>query len=237
MDLLQDMVDHARRDAPNEACGLVVAFGRRHRLVRARNVSEAPVDTFEIDEDAWLQVEEGEEVVGIYHSHPRSSPQPSPADLTMCEVTGVPWHIVDLIGGYTCTNPSGYVAPYTKRPYVYGVHDCYSIARDWYNREWDLGIPDFDRQHEWWERGENLFVDNFESVGFVSIPREQPKIGDAFLFQVSSKVPNHVAVYIGNGLILHHVRFRLSCQELYGGLWAKTTTHQLRHTSRIPSHG
>ena len=237
MQNLAEMVAHANLEAPNEACGLVVASGDKQRLIRARNVSEAPRHTFEIAEEAWMEVEEGEEVVGIYHSHPGTPPQPSMADLCMCEATDLPWHIVDLAGGYTLTNPSGYQAPYLRRPYVHGVHDCFSICRDWYNREWDLGIPDFDRENDWWARGGNLYMDHYQSVGFVEVPRQPPQIGDAFLFKIKSPVPNHAAIYVGNGEMLHHVVGRLSCTEQYGGLWVKFTTHQLRHTSRIESHG
>lgn len=236
MDLLIEMVAHAVEDAPNEACGLVVSSGKRHRMIRARNISNTPRTTFEIDEQAWLDVADGEEVVGIYHSHPEGSPEPSMADLTMCELTGLPWHIVTPTGGYTCTNPSGYKTPYIKRPYLHGVLDCFSLIRDWYNNEWDLGIPDFERDDEWWAKGGNLYLDHYASCGFVEIPRQQPQIGDAYLFQVQSKVPNHAAVYVGNGQMLHHVRGRLSVKETYSGLWQKLTTHQLRHSSRISAN-
>jgi cell wall-associated NlpC family hydrolase len=60
--------------------------------------------------------------------------------------------------------------------------------------------------------------------------------GDCFLMQVASPVPNHAAVYLGDGLILHHLQGRLSSRDVYGGYWQKVTTHVLRyghgHSSR-----
>ena len=47
--------------------------------------------------------------------------------------------------------------------------------------------------------------------------------------QVASPVPNHAAVYLGDGLILHHLQGRLSSRDVYGGYWQKITTHILRY--------
>jgi cell wall-associated NlpC family hydrolase len=52
--------------------------------------------------------------------------------------------------------------------------------------------------------------------------------------QVASPVPNHAAVYLGDGLILHHLQGRLSSRDVYGGYWQKVTTHALRHPLLFP---
>lgn len=43
--------------------------------------------------------------------------------------------------------------------------------------------------------------------------------------QVRSKngVPNHAAVYLGDGLMLHHMYGRLSSRDVYGGYWREVT--------------
>ncbi|MDP1019744.1 NlpC/P60 family protein, partial [Klebsiella pneumoniae] len=43
------------------------------------------------------------------------------------------------------------------------------------------------------------------------------------------KMPDHCAVYIGDGMIMHHQIDRLSCRAYYGGMYQKHTTHHLRH--------
>jgi len=58
---------------------------------------------------------------------------------------------------------------------------------------------------------------------------DELKVGDCFLMQVASPVPNHAAIYLGDGLILHHLQGRLSSRDVYGGYWQKVTTHILRH--------
>lgn len=227
------MIQQAIAASPNEVCGLVVAHGAKCRLVQARNLAEKPRNTFDLDPDAWLEVQDDESVIGIYHSHPRGTSAPSWADLQGCETSGLPWHIVTTEGHYSCTQPSGFVTPYLERPYVHGIHDCFSIVRDWYQREWGLDVPDFPRQDQWWDKGANHYVDHFQEYGFQVIHNQEPEIGDGFFIQIASPVPNHAAVYVGKGLILHHVQNRLSTKDPYGGSWQRHTTHHLRHVSRM----
>lgn len=233
MTFLDEMIQQAVAAAPAEICGLVVSHGSKCRLIQAKNLSDDPTNSFELDPLAWLKVVEGDEVIGIYHSHPKGTAHPSMADLTSCEASGVPWHIVTLEGNYTCTQPSGFLAPYLGRPYVYGIHDCYAVVRDWYGREWGLELPDFERVDNWWDHGQNLFVDRFEECGFRVVSEQTLCVGDTFLIQICSPVPSHVAVYVGDGMILHHVRNRLSGKDPFGGMWERHRTHHLRHVSRM----
>jgi len=232
--IVEAMLAHASDEQPREACGLVVARGKKCRLIRARNLAAEPRSTFNLDPDAWLEVLDGEEVIGIYHSHPSGNPTPSLADLTGCEMSQLPWHIVGCgTGLFRYVEPSGFRAPYLGRPYVYGVHDCWALVRDWYVREWNLDIPDFPREPEFWLKGQNLFMDHLGEAGFVEVSEGDVEAGDAFLIQVSSPVPNHVAIYLGDGTILHHCRNRLSSRDPWGGYWEKHASHRVRHNSKM----
>ena len=111
--------------------------------------------------------------------------------------------------------------------------------RDWFRSERGVLLPNFARFDDWWKRGENLYLDNFSRVGFEVVNFADLRNllpGDCFLMQVASPVPNHAAVYLGDGLILHHLQGRLSSRDVYGGYWQKVTTHVLRyghgHSSR-----
>jgi proteasome lid subunit RPN8/RPN11 len=78
---------HAREAAPAECCGLLL--GRGDEIVeatRARNVAADPATRFLIDPaDHFAAMrsarEHGLEVVGFYHSHPVSPPEPSARDV------------------------------------------------------------------------------------------------------------------------------------------------------------
>lgn len=227
--LAESIFAHAAAEFPKECCGLIVAKGDKTHIVRAKNIDPHPERDFTLDPQAWLEVQDDEEVVGIYHSHPRGNAEPSEADKVSCEKTNLPWHIVSWpAGGYVVHNPCGYKAPYTGRPFVHGLLDCYSLIRDWYEGEKGITLPDYPREHEWWNKGFDLYQNYYAEAGFERRgPGEVPQPGDVLLMQVRSKVPNHGAIYLGDGKILHHPCDRLSGIEVYGGLWYKSTTHVL----------
>ena len=80
---------HARRDAPEECCGLLLGTATEIiEAVPARNIAAEPARRYEIaPEDHFAALRrcrsegEGLAVVGGYHSHPRSAALPSATDL------------------------------------------------------------------------------------------------------------------------------------------------------------
>jgi [CysO sulfur-carrier protein]-S-L-cysteine hydrolase len=100
--LLERIVDHARRDFPNECCGMVaVRDGAAVSVHEAANVAASPL-RFEVDGlEVHRTIEEiegrGEELGAIYHSHTRSEPYPSQTDINFAAGwPGVEWLIVGL---------------------------------------------------------------------------------------------------------------------------------------------
>ena len=80
--VLQALVEHARAEAPNEACGLVVLKGGvAERYVRGRNAAASPY-RFELDVDpeTWFLEDDGYELA-VFHSHVSSPPRPSRTDV------------------------------------------------------------------------------------------------------------------------------------------------------------
>jgi proteasome lid subunit RPN8/RPN11 len=100
--LLERIVAHARRDFPNECCGMVgVRDGQAVALHEATNVAASPL-RFEVDGLEILRADDvfaadGAEMGAIYHSHTRSDPYPSQTDINFAAGwPGVEWLIVGL---------------------------------------------------------------------------------------------------------------------------------------------
>jgi [CysO sulfur-carrier protein]-S-L-cysteine hydrolase len=101
-DLFDRVIAHARRDFPNECCGLVAARDGAAVSVHAvENVAASPL-RFEVDGMALHHELEdiedgGAELGAIYHSHTRSEPYPSQTDVNFSAGwPGVEWLIVGL---------------------------------------------------------------------------------------------------------------------------------------------
>jgi proteasome lid subunit RPN8/RPN11 len=102
-DLLQQIVDHALRDAPDECCGFVwLRDGVAEEVVAVENQTPSPF-RFEIGPSDLLLLgdvddEDGRAAI-IYHSHTRSEPRPSQTDINFARNwPGVEWLIVGTAG-------------------------------------------------------------------------------------------------------------------------------------------
>jgi proteasome lid subunit RPN8/RPN11 len=100
--LLDEIVEHAVRDTPNECCGIVAFRAGAATAVHAmENVAASPF-RFEIDGLTLMRLsdsmeEGGEELGAIYHSHTRSAPYPSQTDMNFAALwPGVEWLIVGV---------------------------------------------------------------------------------------------------------------------------------------------
>src|SRR5437764_12170254 len=101
--LYEEIVAHARSEAPNECCGMIASRdGEAVRVYRATNTAASPL-RYEIDgaEQYRIQMEiddAGLELGAIYHSHTRSEPYPSQTDINLAFYPDALYVIVGLAG-------------------------------------------------------------------------------------------------------------------------------------------
>ena len=230
---IKQAIEHAKTKCPEEMCGLIGVLKGKIKYIECDNISEEKEKYFVINPIDYANAEDKMEITHIVHSHPNVNPEPSQADLVAIEKGDLPWVIVNpRTGQHTITEPSGYLAPMVGREFSFGILDCYSIIKDHYESELDIDMPDPVRTDKFWERGENLYVDNFESAGFKRVKFDSVhdlKVNDIVIMMAASSIPNHAAVYLGNGKMIHHVQGRLSSIDMYGGYWLKHTWGIVRH--------
>ena len=102
-------LEHAKKDAPYEACGLVGIYKGKEKYYPCKNLAEDLEDQFIIDPDDWIKTEDEAEIIAVFHSHPNHPSTASDADLASCEYLDLPFYIVTPeTKNWSYYEPSGY---------------------------------------------------------------------------------------------------------------------------------
>jgi proteasome lid subunit RPN8/RPN11 len=100
-ELYDQLVAHARSEAPNECCGMVASEnGRAVRVHPAENAAASPL-RYEIEGREQLRImtaieDDGLDLGAIYHSHTRTAPEPSQTDINLALYPDALYVIVGL---------------------------------------------------------------------------------------------------------------------------------------------
>ena len=232
---------HAAECFPAECCGLIV----NDVYVPCRNIAKH-ADQFEIHHKDLARAEDAGEIQAFVHSHPNASARASELDLLQIELHQKPWVICaypDI--EFQVYEPCGYKAPLVGRNYIHGIQDCYSIVRDFYERELGINLIDFEREDAWWEHKESksLYLDGFGEAGFIEVNDLQ--YGDVMLCRVGrTEHVNHAIIWlgdqtalkseqteacVGSSIILHHPYGRKSTREVFGHQWQERVVKVVRY--------
>tara|TARA_Y100001954_G_scaffold179253_1_gene190674 strand:+ start:1345 stop:2049 length:705 start_codon:yes stop_codon:yes gene_type:complete len=229
----QIAIRNSKVDSPRETCGLIVNRKGKEIYISCLNISKDE-DNFIINPDQYAACEKEGQIIGIFHSHPKGSSQPSDADKISCEASKLPWYIYSpLENTWSEIKPSGYKPSLYGRPWIWGLTDCYSFVRDWYKEVKNINLKDYKRSLTPDEFLENpLFEGLACSAGFRELQyNESPEKGDVYLMKLLHPKPSHVAVYVGHGNIAHHCNERLSCIEPYTEFYIRCTHRRYRYVN------
>lgn len=227
--------EYAAEQYPKEMCGLIVGG----KFIKCVNESDKPEEMFRINKAVYFKALQSGKLQAVIHSHcfdPNTpfkyDPRwPSTLDMKTWMAMNIPWGIVASNGNETSSvlwMDDNEIAPLVGREFIHGVQDCYAIVRDYYRTVLNINLINGARGMEWWDKGEDLYSDNFEKAGFVEIAKEEADVNDVCLFQVKSPVINHAAVITGSNQILHHLFHRLSGHDRLDR-WDKVIVKYIRY--------
>ena len=97
------MIQHARRESPRECCGFIIGGrGAVEAIVVATNV-EPGTTRYQIDPSEHIALRRAlrgtdRDILGVYHSHPAGSAQPSATDVAEAHYPDWAYVIVGLRG-------------------------------------------------------------------------------------------------------------------------------------------
>jgi proteasome lid subunit RPN8/RPN11 len=102
---VNELIAHAQASRPNECCGMIGGLdGRSASVYQLRNAATSPATTYEAAPEDLFHAqrtmrERGEELLAIYHSHPRQAdPTPSETDVRLAYYPDAIYLIIGLAG-------------------------------------------------------------------------------------------------------------------------------------------
>lgn len=253
--LKSQICQHAKAEYPKECCGLIVQnmFDGELDYIQLPNIAHDPYNHFEIDPQDYLRLSELGEITAIVHSHPNGTVELSEFDKIQMGLHDMDWVICGI--GKDLLNNDFYFdvqshkaishnAPLLGREYVHGWQDCYTLVKDYFKRELNIELPNFERVEDWWEdeNAEPLYQNNFAKAGFVVVDDLQTH--DVILCRVGRTFHiNHALIFLGDyqlksesttptvggSLIIHHPHSALSRREIFGDSWQKRMALVVRH--------
>lgn len=233
--LMDAIRQHVAAEYPKEACGVIIQSGRTQTFIPCRNIADNPEEMFTLSPEDRMAARELGDIIMIVHSHPDVVQLvPSEMDRIQCDWSGIEWGIMSWPDGDFCTISPREERDYVGRQWVLGYADCWSLIREYYQREFTLSLGDYSVPYAWWEGGkEHLYDDNWQQEGFVEVEPRDMRPGDIIMMRVQAPVTNHAAVYLGDNIILHHMFGHLSSRTPYGKYYRDRTVRVVRHKELV----
>ena len=226
-ELLAAMQAHAAEEFPREACGVVIEEAGAAKYWPCVNIA-TDLEIMVAAPRSLIAAEDAGRLLGYAHSHAQGPPSPTFLDIKFCNRSELPWWIVQAHGDqWSRLNPIG--RKLVERQYVFGVDDCWSVCREWYNTVMELDLPDFVRSFGFWTEGFEPHVHHMKDASLEEVSKDDVRRGDLLLFKLGAATISHCGVVIGDGTMLHHMETSLSRYEQLNDKWAKRIAKVVRH--------
>ena len=177
---------HAKETNTEEVCGLICIVKGREKYWPCENIADDPTDGFCLSPDDWMKAEDAGELVGVFHSHPFTSPKPSQVDLSSCEHLGLPFYIVNPhTEQWHDFKPTGYIAPLIGRQWTWGASDCWKLVIDYFAGK-GLTVKDWKRPKKsgnrlWRMIGDLIKKDHGYEIKFPPRPIERIEVRKSYV--------------------------------------------------------
>lgn len=231
MDQVEQIEEHFKEWYPKEGCGVLVAIKGKKEWIACDNVAEDG-DDFVIDSKQYIAASRKGDIVGIVHSHPDCSNEPSGNDIKYCNTLGIPYYIFSYPEmELNILQPERSNKILKGREYEFGVNDCFEAMRDYLALQ-NIKIPSRAAfEDDWWEKGLDYFTDEIiKDYGYTRVEGNM-HANDVIIFTINASVGNHCGVYLGDDVFFHHAENRISCRENLYPFWKQHISGVYRYAT------
>lgn len=197
---IKKIVSHNKE---TESCGLIlndtVVFPCRNAALNKKN-------NFQINEKDYLKASLRGQITACYHTHIGEIKEFSMRDRITSVSLKIPMILYHVPSDtfYSIKNDN---LSYLSHPFEYEKNDCYTLVRDYYQKELNINLPKIINYNDFFAHFEDNIKETYEKYGFKKVGMEEIRKHDILLFNFYRTItPPHFAIYLGNGYILHHPR-------------------------------
>lgn len=242
IDVKDNIKQHALEKPNEEVCGIVFLNERfEPTTVKCRNTHPDPKRSFKISLDELYFVKNKYQILALYHSHPKSTAEPTPCDIDNAEENGYPMYIYSLVNDdFFLYRPiSDFLRPLKGRPFVRDINTCLTCVLDYFIQKYGPPPQGF---------LENFVVpkdikpannkilhiiknsNKYCAVKLKEVDKNSPIEQDDVLLMEPGLVdiPYHVGVVSKQGELLHHLIGQLSTEGALRDLWIMSCKKRFR---------
>ena len=197
----------------------------------AKNISNND-NRFTIAPEEYVAAAAQGDIKAVYHSHPVTDPIFSEFDKFNSISHNLKYVLYSLRdNSFSQFDPNlSTFNQYIGRTFEIGSTDCFALVRDFYKQELNIILNNYKRDENWKSNLGDLFDKHFKSEGFYEA--KSPNKYDCILIRLKKDSPSaHIALYVGDNLILHQPEKSFSRIEEYSHKYKKLTSHIIRHKS------
>ena len=231
---LLEIEKHFCLEYPKEGCGLLGVKKGKAEWLPCTNIADIN-ENFIMDSTEYLKYKKSYDIVGVIHSHPDESSEPSEPDINQCNALGIPYYIFSYPEmDMTVVKPETDVTELYGREYNFGVADCFEAVRDYYLSK-NMYVPNrILWEKEWYNKDTKLDYfcpEIIKEWGGEEVDLNNLKENDLITFKIDSTVANHCGIFLGNDIFYHHASNRLSCRENLYPFWAQYIDRGYRYVT------
>ena len=214
--VIRAIKEHALSEFPKECVGVIWD----NTYLPLVNIHPEPTTDFRMEHSDYTKYKKG--LQAVIHSH-NDFLHASKKDMVAQINSAVPWGIANVKNNNVQVFFFGDQLPTQDlfgRQFIGGVYDCYSLSRDYYKVVYGVDLPNVPREWDYWSNpdGNKHFEEQmlklFETGQWRIVDKKDLQPGDGLMFRLrSSRVLNHCAIYIGDGMMASHMENKLSLRE------------------------
>ena len=137
---------HALQNAHEECCGIILLRSGELTAFECQNIAKEKSRKFEISPLEYLKASGCGNIVGFYHSHISENDKITLVDKHYSEGFKLPIILYSVTkDSFDFYNPRGCLIEYIGRDFKIGENDCFTLARDYFKKELDVLIGDYER--------------------------------------------------------------------------------------------